>query len=91
MNGMYYKQKSWTMLSRTAKKGSRTIIVSGDVTGWPIGSTIAIASTDYSFRPHDPDSALCWTAALSRSLSGKHSKDLAQLILVFLSQLANST
>lgn len=38
------------MLTKTAKKGDYQIQVSGDVSAWPVGGRIAIASTDYNYR-----------------------------------------
>ncbi len=50
LNGMYGNQKGWTTLNQTALKGTNSITVKGDVSAWPIGSTIAISSTDYDYR-----------------------------------------
>ena len=50
MNGMYGNQASWTTLTATALKGSKSISVSGDVSAWPVGGTVAIASTDYDYK-----------------------------------------
>lgn len=39
----------WTVLSGSATAGARQIRVVGNVRGeWPIGSTVAIASSDYT-------------------------------------------
>lgn len=50
LNGMYGNANAWTVLKKTANRGANTILVGGDVTKWPVGSQIAIASTDYSYR-----------------------------------------
>ena len=44
---MYKNQRPWAMLTNTARKGTHSILVSGDVSGWPVGGKIAMASTDY--------------------------------------------
>ncbi len=49
-NGMYKNQRTWGILTKTAKKGDNVIQVSGDVSAWPVGGRVAIASTDYNFR-----------------------------------------
>lgn len=50
LNGMYRNQRGWTTLAKTAKKGTSTITVKGDVSAWPVGGRIAIASTDYDYK-----------------------------------------
>lgn len=50
MNGMYGNQKSWTVLKQTAWAGAYSIYVTGNVTSWPVGGTIAIASTDFDYK-----------------------------------------
>lgn len=47
---MYGNQKAWTRLTQTAKKGATSITLSGDVSAWPVGGTVALASTDYDYR-----------------------------------------
>ncbi|CAI5519905.1 unnamed protein product [Closterium sp. Naga37s-1] len=47
LNGMYGNAPSWTTLAATAAAGATSIRVKGDVTAWPVGGVIAIASTDF--------------------------------------------
>ncbi|GJP48394.1 hypothetical protein CLOM_g7684 [Closterium sp. NIES-68] len=47
LNGMYGNAPAWTTLAATANKGARAIRVKGDVSAWPVGGVIAIASTDF--------------------------------------------
>lgn len=49
LNGMYKNQKGWTTLTKTAKKGAKSITVKGDVSAWPVGGSIALSSTDYEY------------------------------------------
>eukprot|EP00897_Mesotaenium_endlicherianum_P004217 jgi/Mesen1/3823/ME000207S02832 len=46
-NGMYGNQLGWTKLAKTAPVGAMQITVKGDVSKWPVGGKIAIASTDF--------------------------------------------
>ena len=47
LNGMYGNAPGWTTLAVTAPAGARQIVVRGDVTAWPVGGEIALASTDF--------------------------------------------
>lgn len=41
---------SWVHLSATARVNATSIQVDADVSSWPVGGRVAIASTDYSME-----------------------------------------
>ena len=49
LNGMYGNQLAWTTLTATAKRGTTSLTVKGDVSAWPVGGRVAISSTDYEY------------------------------------------
>eukprot|EP00271_Cylindrocystis_brebissonii_P008679 TRINITY_DN23152_c0_g1_i1.p1 TRINITY_DN23152_c0_g1~~TRINITY_DN23152_c0_g1_i1.p1 ORF type:complete len:1355 (+),score=152.80 TRINITY_DN23152_c0_g1_i1:1043-5107(+) len=54
-------------LIQTAKVGDTSIVVSGDVSAWPIGSKIVVASTDYD----STQAELFSITKISKSVNGK--------------------
>lgn len=70
----------WTKLAENAYSGDTSIVVKGDVSGWPVGAPIVVAPTDYF--PDQEDVAVVtqkaqvgsntWKLSLSKELQWNH-------------------
>lgn len=50
LNGMYGNAVSWSQLAVKAVVGASSITLRDEVGSWPVGGTIAIASTDFDMN-----------------------------------------